>query len=241
MNNLSIILRTCDRVNAFSSYKKRDFGEKNEVIKKCVSSLRKSIDFFKANGGSVSVDVVDDNSSEDTKNFLKDTLPYNFIPLIKGGNGNSFKCCIDHAKTKTGLVFLIEDDYLLKKECITSMVNSYYKIKHDIKREICMYPSDYPDRYVNIDKSYILLGSDRHYRQIKSTTCTFMCDSSVIKEFEKEISVFYDYGLKPNISEANSINLIYRKYMCFSPIPSLGEHYQHTETLCPFFKIEDYE
>ena len=237
MNHVNLIIRTCDRVHAFSSTKKRDFGEKSEVIQKCLNSVKLSIDYFVERGGSVSVDIVDDHSSFDTINFIKEKFPYNFINLLNGGNGNSFKKCIELAKIKKGLIFLLEDDYLMRLECITSLVESYSKIKKDIKQEICLFPSDYPDRYMNVYKSYILLGSDRHYRQIKHTTCTFMCDASIILEFENEISRFYNYGIDPKVNEDTSINLIYQKYMCFSPIPSLAEHFQHKETLSPFFKL----
>jgi len=237
MNKLNLILRTCDRVHAFSSNKKRDFGEKADVMRKCMTSIRESINFFTGRGGEVQVDIVDDNSSNEMVSFINQTLPYNFVKLQNRGNGNSFKQCIELAKTKNGLVFLVEDDYLMLPECIHSMVTSYNKIKNDINQEICMYPSDYPDRYKDVYRSYILLGTDRHYRQIKQTTCTFMCSSSVILEFEPQLANFYNYGIIPGICEENSINLMYHKYMCFSPIPSLAEHYQHIETLSPFYVV----
>lgn len=235
MENLTVILRTCDRVNAFSGNKPRDFGSKKEVIGKCCKSVKDSIDYFIENGGVCTFIVIDDHSSDETISFLKSLNPNSLIKLNETGNGASFGKCVDLAKEMNGLVFLVEDDYLLKKECILSMVSSYRKIKKDLDIELCIHPTDYPDRYKNLYPSYLVLGSDRHYRTIKHTTCTFMYHSSVFKEFERELKVFCDYGKKPGITEDNSVNLVYNKYFCFSPIPSLAEHYQYTETLSPFF------
>lgn len=236
MFHLNIILRTCDRITAFSAgNKQRDFGTKFDVMKKCISSLKTSIDLFESKGNSTNVIIVDDNSSNDMKNFLNSLFPNKIQNLENSGNGNSFVKCVDLAINCTGLVFLIEDDYLLKPECLISMVESYHKIKKESNIEPCFYPSDYPDRYKNAYKSYILLGSDRHYRSIKHTTCTFMYDASIFREFENELKYFKNYGYDPLISEDNSINLIYRKYLCFSPIPSLAEHYQYKNTLSPFY------
>lgn len=239
MRELTVILRTCDRVHSFSNSKPRDFGSKQEVIKKCSQSLKRSIDHFINYNNICRFIIVDDHSSEESLTFLKSLNPTTLINLHETGNGPSFGKCVDIAKEMHGLVLLIEDDYLLKLECIKSMVDSYYKIKSDLSIEPCLHPVDYPDRYKKLDSSYITLGSDRHYRSIKYTTCTFMYDSTIFKEFEKELKVFCDYGVKPGVTENNSINLVYNKYLCFSPIPSLAEHYQYFDTLSPFFKVEE--
>lgn len=235
MYNLSVILRTCDKVSTFSGGKPRDFGNKKEVIQKCCKSIQQSIDYFVSSGGQVNFVIVDDHSSEETLQFLKTLTPNVLINLHQSGNGESFGKCLDLAVKMDGLVFFVEDDYLLKKECIKSMVESYYKIKKELSLEPCIHPTDYPDRYKTIYPSYIVLGSDRHYRSIKHTTCTFMYDASVFREFEKELRVFCQYGKVFGVGEDNSINLVYNKYVCFSPIPSLAEHYQYKETLSPFF------
>lgn len=236
MRHINVILRTCDRVQAFSGNRLRDFGSKIEVMKKCTTSLRNSINNFINSGGSCNFIVVDDHSSVEMVDYLKSLNPDLFICLDGTGNGESFGKCVDLAKECRGLVLLIEDDYLLKLEAIQSMVDSHLKIKNELGIEPCIYPSDYPDRYKKLEPSYITLGIDRHYRSITSTTCTFMYDASIFKEFEKQLKVFCDYGKKPGITEANSVNLVYNKYICFSPIPSLAEHYQYFDTLSPFYK-----
>jgi hypothetical protein len=231
---LHVMVRTCDRVNSASSFRPRDFGSKFDVMKLCLTSLKKSINFFVTAGNECKFTIVDDHSSDSMLSFLKELEPDSLIALENSGNGASFGKCVDIAVKSEGLILLIEDDYLLKEECILSMVSSYHKIKNELNIEPCLHPVDYPDRYKLIYPSLIALGSDRHYRTIKHTTCTFMYDASIFREFEKELKVFCDYGLKPGINENNSVNLVYNKYFCFSPIPSLAEHYHYTETLSPF-------
>lgn len=235
MSSLTVILRTCDRVNAFSGSRPRDFGSKGEVMRKCISSLKKSIDYFRSKGGECKFVVVDDNSSEEMVAFLKGLNPDAFVEPEQSGNGHSFKKCVSLACEEDGLVFLVEDDYLLEEECIESMVLTYLKLKSDFGIEPCFHPTDYPDRYTRIYPSIIALGVDRHYRSIKHTTCTFMYHSSVFQKHRQDLEAFSDYGKVPGITEDNTINKVYNDHICFSPIPSLAEHYQYKETLSPYY------
>lgn len=239
MYELSIILRTCDRVQAFSGSKLRDFGLKKEVMRRCFNSLITSINHFeKVSGHKANVIIVDDHSSVETVNFMKSNFPNSVIEMRETGNGESFKRCVDLACNLDGLVLLLEDDYLLDTKCLTSMVESYHILKSIVRTEVCIHPTDYPDRYKHLEPSYILLGSDRHYRTINKTTCTFMYDSSVFQECKSFLERFYEYGKNPNVNEDTSINLVYQKYPCFSPIPSLAEHLQYKETLSPFYEYK---
>lgn len=239
MSNLTLILRTCDKVNAFSGLRPRDFGSKLEVMKKCITSIADSLRYFKDSGGSYTTIVVDDHSSIETKTFIKETLEPILVELETPGNGSSFVKCVDLATELNGLVFLVEDDYLLKSECIKSMVDTYSKLKAQINTEVCIHPTDYPDRYTNPYPSYIMLGSDRHYRTINHTTCTFMYHSTVFRRCRQYLYKFAHYGSNPTITEDNTINLVYQQFPCFSPIPSLAEHYQYRETLSPFYKDKE--
>jgi len=245
--NATIILRTCDKVEVFNggNKKNRDFGTKKEVMELCAKSLKRSIDFFKSDSAikmDLSVIVIDDNSSEEMISFLKETLdPSEFISLNQnGGNGASFKACLDKAITCTGPVFFLEDDYLISKECIDEMLALY--VEHYVTRGVKAFyhPVDYPDRYANCYASFVITSKNRHWRTVQHTTCTFMGDASMIKEFYSTLSQFEFYGKSPSVNEDTTINLMYRKYPCFSPIRSLAEHLQFKETLSPYFRYEDY-
>lgn len=236
MSDLTLILRTCDKVNAFSGHRPRDFGSKSEVMKKCIASIADSLKYFEDAGGTYTTIVVDDHSSPEMRSFITEKLGDVLLELDTPGNGSSFVKCVDLAIESNELAFLVEDDYLLKPECIKSMVDTYTKLKAQTRSELCIHPTDYPDRYTSPHPSYILLGSDRHYRTINQTTCTFMYHSNVFKQYKEYLYKFSAYGSDPTITEDNSINLVYQRVPCFSPIPSLAEHYQYKETLSPFFK-----
>lgn len=237
MFKLAVILRTCDKVEAFSGTKKRDFGSKSTVMRKCIQSLANTIAHFRGNGGFVEVYVVDDHSSEEMKQYILDLLAPLMIEMELTGNGPSFGKCVDLAAgCKSDLVLLAEDDYLWREEALLSMVKTYEKVTSQHCKEVCIHPSDYPDRYNQLDPVFLVLGHDRHYRSITKTTCTFMYHSRVFKDMKDTLKIFCGYGIIPGITEDNSINLVYEKYPCISPIPSLAEHYQYKETLSPFFK-----
>ena len=47
--------------------------------------------------------------------------------------------------------------------------------------------------------------------------------------------LFGRYGVDPSVTEANTIDRIYQEVPCYSPLPSLAVHFQHFDTLSPYF------
>jgi glycosyltransferase involved in cell wall biosynthesis len=234
---LNVILRTCDRVEVASplNSRSRDFGPKKEVILKCADSVKKSIDYFEnSTHGSVNFIILDDASSEQTIDFLKSLKPAELIHQKTPGNGASFAACLDKAMSLEGLMLFVEDDYLLEDTCLYEMVSLYEQFEKN-NQTICVYPSDYPDRYRNPEPCFVVLGERRHWRTVVHTTCTFMLDKVTLTKYYAQLAGFKDYGKDPAVNEETTVNLIYKEVLCFSPIPSLAEHYQYNETLSPFF------
>jgi hypothetical protein len=62
-----------------------------------------------------------------------------------------------------------------------------------------------------------------------------MMDKETLARYYARLARFRDYGKDPAVNEETTVNLIYKEVLCFSPIPSLAEHYQYNETLSPFF------
>jgi glycosyltransferase involved in cell wall biosynthesis len=233
---LNVILRTCDSVEVASplNSRSRDFGTKKEVIRICADSVRKSIDYFEnTTHENVNFIILDDFSSEETIDFLKLLKPGELIHQETPGNGASFAACIDKARSLEGLMLFIEDDYLLEESCLYEMVALYEQFEKN-NQVICVYPSDYPDRYRNPEPCFVVLGERRHWRTVVHTTCTFMLDKATLTTYYAQLAGFRDYGKDPALNEETSVNLIYKEVLCFSPIPSLAEHYQYNETLSPF-------
>lgn len=234
---VNVMLRTCDRVEVASplNSRPRDFGSKKEVMRICAASVKKSIDYFEDTAHeNVNFIILDDFSSDETIDFLKSLKPGEFIHQETPGNGASFAACIDKAMSLEGLMLFIEDDYLLEESCLYEMVALYEQFEKN-NQVICVYPSDYPDRYRNPEPCFVVLGERRHWRTVMHTTCTFMMDRATLATYYAQLAGFKDYGKDPAVHEETTVNLIYKDVLCFSPIPSLAEHYQYNETLSPFF------
>lgn len=236
--DLVIIYRTCDKVDAVSGHPR--IQPKKEVIKRCSNSLVRAVDYYIHHNTKDPKDVylytIDDHSSDETKTHLKDNVNkgYDFIELDTTGNSESLKTCYTLADSmdEDCLIFFLEDDYLLEHTALDEMV-----FLHDVlsnTKQIITHPVDYIDRYKKLYDSKILLGKSVHWRTIHHTTGTFMIPKSIFTECRINYTKFTDYGVVPGVTEDNSINLTYSKYPCFSPMPSLGHHYQYLHTLSPY-------
>ncbi|MHA2064429.1 MAG: hypothetical protein ACXABY_08625 [Candidatus Thorarchaeota archaeon] len=242
MTSLLVICRTCDKINAFSG-RPREFGTKKEVIRKCITSLGKSIAHARTNATTpVDLIFVDDHSSKETLDLLEYWSCDDIVSMNATGNGESLTWCYDIAKLHKGqhdLIFFCEDDYLLESTTIDEMVDIYERGKNIFGKSVAVHPVDYPDRYQKLYPSYILLGKNRHWRTIQHTTGTVMVDRDTLLEHWDHFQKFTRYGIEPGVNEDTSINQIYNTVPCLSPIPSLGHHLQYKSTLSPFLEIDD--
>jgi hypothetical protein len=237
--NLNIIYRVCDSVSVTSTYKQeRDFGTKKEVIHKCFDSLVQTIDNYKK---PVNLYVVGDNLSNDVKEYiLKSKYVTEFFETKKRGNGNSFAECLDVALTCSGMIFFLEDDYFLDESCLKEMVFFRHKLLSKPKfkhKHICLYPLDEDWYDVKPESATILTGMNKHWKTITHTCCTFLIDDFILRDQFNHLLNYQHYG-KPGINEDTSINIMYKTFPCFSPMPSLADHLQFTNCLPPFSKFK---
>ena len=255
MSDLTIILRTCDRVEKFSRSTQEDrprsFGSKPDIIRKCFDSLLDSVFHARSKGLDVDLTIIDDKSSDEMRNHLcthRPTMSNGITNMFRDfqgtGNGASLKACYDHARGGifSDLVFFIEDDYLFEETAIYECYSMALQGKKIFQKDVCIHPVDYPDRYTRqLDPSFIIVGEHRHWRTIKHTTGTFMITSEILKTQWNNYMAFADIGIKPGITEGNTINNVYDTYPCLSPIPTLAEHYQENFTLSPYSRhtVED--
>jgi hypothetical protein len=241
MDKITIILRTCDKMEKFSSPQQqvpRPFGTKKEIIKKCFDSLIESIELCSAMNVNVELRIVDDHSSQETKDYLTSRTSKKIWELSKTGNGESLKACYELARDECdGAIFFIEDDYLFEK----SAIYECYMAQKDFgsTNPVIIHPVDYIDRYTKKYPSYICLGRSRHWRTIQHTTGTFLITKEILLDQWNNYMEFTELGLKPGVSEDTSINKIYKKYNCFSPMPTLAEHYQENWTLSPYSRLKN--
>jgi hypothetical protein len=223
---MKVILRTCDKVASVHALP-RPFGlSKRELIQTCFKSFTHSMGHHHP----FELHIVADEISEDLANFFiackgaaKDIKFYHG----KYGNDASLMKMFEIAETfdDEDIVYFLEDDYLHHYSFGDRMTDVFEKIKQDF----FVHPSDYPDQYIRRDliiPAMIFLTDHCHWRQVSSTTFTFLCRSNMVKKYishMKSSTVNADDGF---------LSKIFRETPCFSPLPGLATH-MHMGTMSP--------
>tara|TARA_Y100000590_G_C15614454_1_gene975170 strand:+ start:162 stop:1196 length:1035 start_codon:yes stop_codon:yes gene_type:complete len=251
VSSLSIIFRSCTSVNMLTQNKKRLFDKnKSEYTFRSLNSIIKSLNYSKKSFPKISFDIVviDHNSKvediEKIKNILKKSnISNSVIKLEVDDFTNSIKkinaknenvtqnqisnMCNIHkslmiAKNKSNdLVYFVEDDYIHLPETFNEMILTYERLSSQLNMELILCPTDYPYLYTKMEPSSIFLGSNRHWRRIEETLCTFFTSKVLIdKHWNKLVSMcqFEHYPFEKPLHE------IYKTEYCLSPIPSLAIH-----------------
>ena len=63
------------------------------------------------------------------------------------------------------------------------MIYTYERISSQINRELILCPTDYPYLYTKADSTNIFLGSNRHWRKIDETLCTFLTSKKILEKY----------------------------------------------------------
>ena len=251
VKSLTVIFRSCTKVNMLTQTKKRLFEEnKSEYTFRSLNSIVRSLNYLKEKLPKISFDIVviDHNSkSEDLqiiKNILKKSNISNsiinlnineFTSKIKKINSrnetvtqnqisnmcNIHKSLMIAKNQSNDLVYFVEDDYIHLPETFNEMILTYERISSQLNKELVLCPTDYPYLYTKIEPSSIFLGSNKHWRRVEETLCTFFTSKIIIdKHWNKFVSMcqFEHYPFEQPLHE------IYKTEYCLSPIPSLAIH-----------------
>ena len=251
VKSLTVIFRSCTSINMLTQNKKRLFNkEKSEYTLRSLNSIIKSLNYSKQMFSKIdfNIVVIDHNSVDkdlvSSKNLLnKSNFKYSLINLnveefaknIKKTNAknetikinqisnmsNIHKSLLVAKNQSTDLVYFVEDDYLHVVDGFSEMILTYERISSQLNRELILCPIDYPYLYAKSDASNIFLGSNKHWRTVDETLCTF-CTSKIIvdKYWDKFVSMcqFEHYPFEQPLHD------IYKIEYCLSPIPSLAIH-----------------
>tara|TARA_B100000029_G_scaffold191136_1_gene188999 strand:+ start:93 stop:1127 length:1035 start_codon:yes stop_codon:yes gene_type:complete len=251
VNSLTVIFRSCTSINMLTQNKKRLFEKnKSEYTFRSLNSIINSLIYAKEKLPKISFDivVVDHNSrSEDLqkiKNILKKSNLNNSVINLNVNEFNSnikkinaknetvtqnqisnmcniHKSLIIAKNQSNDLIYFVEDDYIHLLETFNEMILSYERISSQLNKDLILCPADYPYLYTKIEPSSIFLGSNRHWRRVEETLCTFFTSKKLIeKHWNKFVSMcqFEHYPFEQPLHE------IYKTEYCLSPIPSLAIH-----------------
>jgi len=253
IKDIHIILRTHDGGNVHNDWRVRYCDmDKNTLIKGCFKSLKNSIKDVRAHN--VRLTILDDHSSDDLINFLKEEIKdmnAELIHLEEKGYRHSalvqFQMCRD---SKADLVYSVEDDYLHQTSAIREMIDSFYLFEQKLDRsDIVLYPFDTPEEYDPPEAMcWLVHGTERHWRSGIYTTNVMMTTPELFKAnwilFEtlaKNYDGNYLRKEEPGeirVWEDNTIWNIWRanRAIRFNPVPSLALHMQFDRQLDPFIK-----
>ena len=248
---LTIIFRSCTNVDMLTQNKKRIFEKnKSEYTFRSLNSLIKSLNQAKINFPEIKLDIVviDYNSKKsdldqikkqlDNSNFTNSIINLDikeFSNKIKNINAKNEKVTENQISNMSNihkslliaknqcndLIYFVEDDYLHEKDAIIEMIFSYERISSQLTKELILCPTDYPYLYTKIDPTNIFLGSNKHWRKIDESLCTFLTSKILLeKHWDKFVSMcqFEHYPFEQPLHD------IYKDEYCLSPIPSLALH-----------------
>lgn len=244
---LCIIYRTCEVVEAVHGTP-RPFGmTKKQVIDTCFESLVKTKAEYQ---GETEIIVVGDRLSPERQEFFRPHVDQVIVGSY--GNGPSIEKTFEVADTKPEgtILFFCEDDYLFVPQALPYMMDMYQNKDRYLgplrQNHLFIHPPDYPDRYLWPDphtgkvlNGYLILISDHcHWRQIPSTTYTFLCSKEAYLKHRETLWVS-----APNWNDRLLSQRIYTQELCLSPMPGLASH-MHVGAMTPLVdwqKLTKYE
>ena len=243
VKSLLIVLRMNTVVEIWDQKKKRLFEQpKIEYSIRSINSLIKAITVCRNKYPVIKIKtiIVDDQSKKDNLDKIKKLIQDQNIEIIPLDHEKYKSIIKKQEKTETfsnlasllqsfeigknqsdDLIFFIEDDYIHSETMLDEMITSYERIASQVKKDIIMCPADYPYLYMNNEKTNILIGSNRHWRTINKTLCTFMLSKNLLSKYWEN---FYKTCLDRHDPFEKYINEIYENEVCISPIKSLSLH-----------------
>ena len=255
---LKVIFRSCTNVNMLTQNKKRLFDKsKSEYTFRSLNSILKSLSHSQKIFPNIDfeIDVIDFNSKVEDLNQIKKQLSnMNIRNSLISLNINEFKSNIKKINAQNNkvtenqmsnmsnihksllltkhqskdLIYFVEDDYLHQGDAIQEMIFAYERLSSQFNRELFLCPADYPYLYTKTEPTNVFIGSNKHWREINETLCTFLTSKVIIdKYWEKLISMcqFEHYPFEQPLHE------IYKKEKCLSPIPSLAIHFTNINSV----------
>jgi len=262
IKDLLIIFRTNTNIDIWDQNKKRIFEKpKVEYAKRSLHSLVKAIENLNEKYPFINIklNIVDDNSQKNNLDQLKNIitkkkLNYQIInhdnsehkvEIKKQKNIETYsnlssllKCYQIAKKESKDMIYFVEDDYIHFESSLEEMIGTYERISSQLNKELFICPSDYPYLYTNNEKTNLLIGSNRHWRTISKTLCTFMTSKIFL---DKYWDYFYNTCLDRNDPFEKYLNEIYKKEICISPIKSLAIHLTNINSnygLSPFINYK---
>jgi hypothetical protein len=212
-----IYFRVCEKQQTISNVLRFENLNKTEMIKRCWLSLQKSVT------KEDTIVLVYDSVSSETLTWLQHTAITDNLVLVEVPEHswdyhlhtvvlvNTLEA-MSH-KYPDELHYILEDDYL-------HVPNSLDVLKNTLKDwEHFAVSYDYPDRYyLNPEPTRVMLGIDRHWRTVTSSTMTVLAKGKTWLRYIESLKV------AATTSNDQVFVEIYKQQPCISPLPGLSSH-----------------
>lgn len=223
MNNIKVIFRACNLVSATNGGRmSRPFLlDKDSIIKISATSIKNCLkdvnhDFV----------VIGDRLDKNILDFLEKTLkPSEIInsEIAIGAGGSLLKSSeVANNLEDEQIVFFFEDDYLYLDNVFFNRLQDFISFaSKNIAAPWFVHPTDYPDQYTrSLDRNLIFSLPTGYWREVSSTTGTFICQAKNYKKFYS----YFNECFKSDDKDGNLSKIFKKQALCFSPMPSIGTH-----------------
>lgn len=241
--SLDIIFRSCSR----SNLKRYIDAPKSAIslasLRSVVGSLEECPEVTRE--GTI-LHVLDDHSDSETvstiQKILRDApIKTKFRTLSGMGQSASMAESVAYAlKECTDRIYFVEDDYLHVESALSEMLEAQIELEKSMNRHIIISPSDHVVLYFpdQIRPCQVIIGKKRYWRTTTGTTSTYLIDRWLLDTYRHWYELHATYEHNDIVCEANTINRIYEKEYCFSPLPSLAAHITDGNLKQAFFDYE---
>jgi hypothetical protein len=215
----------CDAVN--SLHKALDGSEnprpngmlKKDVIKVCAKSVADSLKNIDHE-----FHIVGDRVSDETWNFLLDLFKpkssFNSEEALYD-SGSLLKCSeIAMSFEDNDFIYFLEDDYLHDASSFHRLF-SFLEESENFGFDFFIHPTDYPDRYKNLIRSYIIQTKNGYWREVDGSTHTLMCYK---KSYKKYVDFFRECHQEDG-NDGKMSSIFMKEALCFSPLPGIASHF----------------
>ena len=256
---IDIILRTYDHK---SVHPRRFDKPKRDIVWRCVRSLMTAIKNVPkitpgVRGYSINLTIIDDHSSNLTKNFLYNETKFmgNRCTITEpdgtGNNASLLAALVMGRYSKADLVYIVEDDYLHQPDALTTALktwhifwpkNGFPLLAMSLTDCASNYEADVRDRGVvptnhqgDGSEARIVGGSDRPWRSIGHTGVCFLLERGVLQNHWEPFEQIARYW--PYFEERLTFNKLWNtKVGMYCPLVPLSYHLWEDH---PYYPVKD--
>lgn len=249
MVDIYYALQTCDNKSWQGS--ERYAGNKTEIVKKCVTSFLKSVQFCAKirEESNHRIAILDDNSEKETleflhkckENFSSHNISISIENLSESGVMESIKRCYQKMEDNgKDLVMQVQDDYLFTETAIFEMIDVFMQLRKDVNTESIVL-SFHDHRYwktiyrYKVTPRMIFPAAYQNWMQCYDIPCTFLTSK---QQFSKHWDLYYKFFslLGNSRLEADSLNkiLVERGVLAVQPFTSVALHMQDESWKDPY-------